>query len=579
MKLIAILGWLLLLTSFAMSEPSDIRVRIYRQQPVQQLTIMPMNGVVSFKTCAACQPKTLNHPLTIEAADSLIRGGKKTYSYLSISGSYRLDGSQHPRFTSMFPLEIRAQQGHLLTTLCVPLEEYVAAVVAAEAGNFDSDQALQAMAVAVRTFAVHFRGRHKSESFDFCDTTHCQDFHLSAVDDRIRAAVEATDGELLWYQGATAATYYHQNCGGRTADGNDVWPGHKLPYLSEHVDPYCSRKNSGNWQTTLNKPDLQKALLDGDLHPPDNWRTIEIQSRTQAGRVLKLRLVGDGSGGERVSASSFRFAVDRVLGWNQIRSDLYDVRDNGQQIVFSGRGSGHGVGMCQTGAVQMGHEGKSYRDILSFYYPGTLLGLTAQGIAWQAQSSERFELVSTHTRQDARLIPLGDRLMREAEAKSGLKFDFHPRLKVYPTLETYRDSTGEPGWVAASSRGKTIRMQPAELLQERAVLTKTLRHEFLHQLIESHARVGLPVWFREGLVLYLADDRKAPSSEMAADQMEAMLTHPRDRQQMELAYEAVHHRIATLVQRDGKDTVMSWLTRGLPSDIASPIRFSQASQN
>jgi stage II sporulation protein D len=75
-----------------------------------------------------------------------------------------------------------------------------------------------------------------------------------------------------------------------------------------------------------------------------------------------------------MSASTFRFAVDRELGWDKIRSDLYEVRGTGDHIIFSGRGSGHGVGLCQTGAEEMARQGKSYREILSFYYPGTELG-------------------------------------------------------------------------------------------------------------------------------------------------------------------------------------------------------------
>ena len=568
--------WVLLIASQARTE--DLRVALYYQHPPQRMTIVPI-GRTLYRTCASCPGKELKTPIVVESDGETIHGKSNAYSGLWISGNFRLEGFRHPPFSTTSPLEIRAHQSSFRVILSVPLEEYVSAVLAAEAGNFDSDQALQAMAVAVRTFAVHFRGRHKRESFDFCDTTHCQDFHLSAVDDRIRAAVEITEGELLWYQGATAATYYHQNCGGRTADKTDVWKGGRLPYLRAQVDPYCPRQNGGHWQTTIDRAEISKALADAALHSPSHWQRIEVQSRTGDGRVLKLRLVGTNSPDAFISASSFRFAVDRALGWNQIRSDFYEIRNTGEQIVLSGRGSGHGVGMCQTGAMEMGHEGKNYRDILAFYYPGTVLGLSSQGLDWRQQGGERMDLISTHAKQDARLIRMSERLMREAERETGLSFDFRPRLKVFPTVAIYRDSTGEAGWVAASSRGKTIRLQPVESLQGRGVLKPTLRHEFLHQLIESHARNGLPVWFREGLVLYLAGDRSKSAESFSRAKLEQMITYPADREQMQLAYNAACREVASLVGQHGKATVMSWLASGFPAGLAGRSRAGNASHN
>ena len=77
-------------------------------------------------------------------------------------------------------------------TVRIPAEEYVQAALAGESLGFQSDQGLAAMAVAARTYAVRYHGRHKSEGYDFCDTTHCQDLHIQAITERIRRAVEAS---------------------------------------------------------------------------------------------------------------------------------------------------------------------------------------------------------------------------------------------------------------------------------------------------------------------------------------------------------------------------------------------------
>ena len=122
-------------------------------------------------------------------------------------------------------------------TLAVPLERYVAGVLAGESSVFRSDEALKAMAVAARTYAVRLRGRHAAEGFDFCATTHCQRFDPDAVTPRLESIAAETAGELLWFQGKPAFTPYTRDCGGRTEDAAAVWPDLAAPYLKSHDGP------------------------------------------------------------------------------------------------------------------------------------------------------------------------------------------------------------------------------------------------------------------------------------------------------------------------------------------------------
>ena len=107
------------------------------------------------------------------------------------------------------------------------------------------------------------------------------------------------------------------------------------------------------------------------ITPPPGWHAIEVVTRTPSGRAHKLRLTGVTN--LLIAAAALRLAVARSLDGDQIRSDLFDVRAEGSSYIFSGVGSGHGVGLCQAGAAEMGIEGKTYDEILSFYYPGTTL--------------------------------------------------------------------------------------------------------------------------------------------------------------------------------------------------------------
>src|SRR4051812_4240020 len=230
---------------------------------------------------------------------------------------------------------------------------------------------MKAMAVAVRTYAARFRGRHAADGFDYCDTTHCQDLRLAVQNPRTRAAARETAGELLWYRGELATTYYHQHCGGTAAAANEVWPGatSRAAYLKSHPDPYCAAQPL-HWETTFTREELERALAASDVKLPAAWHTISVTARTPSGRASRLHFAG-ASGSADVSASTLRFAVGRELGWNRIRSELYEVRMSEGSATFRGAGAGHGVGLCQVGAEQMAAKGASYTEVLAFYYPGT----------------------------------------------------------------------------------------------------------------------------------------------------------------------------------------------------------------
>ena len=246
-------------------------------------------------------------------------------------------------------------------------------------------------------------------------------------------------------------------------------------------------------------------------------------------------------------ASSLRFGVGRALGWDRIPSDLYEVNDAGDRWVFEGRGSGHGVGLCQAGAARMGEAGRSYKDILAFYYPGTVLGVAASGFVWQALGGERVQVMTTRPQRDQSVVAMADRLARGVEERSGLRFEGSVRIKIYPSVAAFRDATGEPGWVAGSTRGGVIRLQPG-------VGESTVRHELLHVLVESHARHGLPLWFREGAVLFLS-----------GEQLTNKLKHiPQEEAEARLAYADALDRFRGLVGRYGEGTVMGWISGGLP---------------
>ena len=553
--------------------PQTVRVRLWYLHPPHDLHLRADAGQALLRKCASCKDTAIAS-LALHASGSSIQieGDKSATAELRITGAYQMNAAGDPPIHADFPIELRANDGHLLVTALMPMEEYIAGVLAGETGNFKSDEALKAMAVAARTFAIHFGSRHAMDGFEFCDTTHCQDLRLAGIDPHLRRIAESTAGEVLWYDGEPAATYYYANCGGTTEDGHYILGNDeaRAPYLTQHSDHYCVRNGGTQWRSEVSKRELQQALADDGINVPGKLRSVSVLHRTSSGRVEFVSVAGSGS--VSVSGLAFRSAVGRHIGWDRLKSNLYDMSDHGDRIVFHGRGSGHGVGLCQVGAEVMGEEGHSYREILSFYYPGTKLGVAAKGTPWQQLANEDIELLTTQPDRDRSLLPLATRMLHESEENTGLVYRATPKLKVYATVAAFRNSTGEPGWVAASTRGRTIQMQPPEVLRDAGTLDSTIRHELLHMLIESYARPGTPQWFREGLVLYLAGPNSAATAGRGLDDgasLEKALRAPQSEEELRSAYAAARARVAQLAQQNGKDALLDWVQNGLPAELAA----------
>lgn len=477
-----------------------------------------------------------------------------------------------PAFAAPQTLKVRPQPDVNSAIIELPLEKYVAAVLAGEGSVLQSDEALKALAVAARTFGIYARGRHASEGYDLCGTTHCQRLDLAGITPRLEAAAAATAGELLWFAGKPAFAVYSQDCGGSTEDAAAVWPDVTAPYLRRQTDPYCVRTAAPPWEWRAKPADLQAALRASQLRAPRTIERVALSQRTASGRARELTLSGGGES-VRISATTFRFAVGRALGWHTIRSDRYEAAG----LEFRGTGAGHGVGLCQRGADRMGMEGRRYGEILAFYYPGTSLGLTGRGLRWTRLGGESLTLFTTHPDRDGAVLALAERQIRDLAQRTNLPAPGGVEIRLYPDVETFRNATGEPGWVAAHTSGVHIQLQPAETLRSRGALESTLHHELLHVLVEARATAGLPVWFREGLVGYLENPRAVRTS--TKPPADADLRQTADATRARRAYGEATASVARLVDRYGEATVVSWLAAGLPREVRNANSTAAATKS
>ncbi|MGH9141860.1 MAG: SpoIID/LytB domain-containing protein, partial [Vicinamibacterales bacterium] len=251
--------------------------------------------------------------------------------------------------------------GYTVTTL--PMETYVARVLAGEAMRDSDPAALQALAITIRTFALTNRTRHRADGFDLCDQTHCQ--VLRAAVAATERAAQATAGRVLLHAGVPASIYYSASCGGRTQRPSDVWPGAEDPsYLPSRDDDAC--EGAPAWVAELHERDLRRALQASGFR--GELRDLRIAARNDGGRVARLKL--DGLTPDEISGQDFRVAVGRTLGWQHIKSTAFDLRKKDGWYQFSGHGSGHGVGLCVVGSARLAARGASAEAILARYFPG-----------------------------------------------------------------------------------------------------------------------------------------------------------------------------------------------------------------
>ena len=244
----------------------------------------------------------------------------------------------------------------------IPLEEYVRGVVAAEVGKNWDIEALKAQAVVARTYAVYQRLNSPSGTpYHLTSTVLDQVYKGSNILPNIVMAVDETKGEILTFGGKPIIAFYHSTSGGMTEDAAEVF-GKDLPYLKP-VKTNCELSPYYMWEKIIPVAEIEKAL------EVQGIKQISIGSYTSSGRAKEMTITLE-TGSSSMPATELR----KKLGWERLPSTLITgISRNNSLAVFEGRGYGHGVGMCQWSALQMAKEGKNYRQILSYFYPGTII--------------------------------------------------------------------------------------------------------------------------------------------------------------------------------------------------------------
>jgi stage II sporulation protein D len=265
-------------------------------------------------------------------------------------------------------VRLLARKGKLLAVAVVPLEAYVAAVLRREAPPRFHPEALAALAVAVRTYAVGAAGKPRDPAYDVVGGVEDQVFDGSSGTPAVfREAADRTRGRVARYRGELARTVYHSTCGGRTEDAGSAW-GKDIPYLRAQPCDDCADSPVYRWEYRLSEAEARRMAKTLGVPPGKDLR-IAVIGRTPTGRASRLRISSGGVVRE-VQAAEFR----KAAGYANVRSLKMEIVPVSGGWRITGEGWGHGVGLCQFGANGMARRGAGFREILARYYPGIEIG-------------------------------------------------------------------------------------------------------------------------------------------------------------------------------------------------------------
>lgn len=240
--------------------------------------------------------------------------------------------------------------GRLQLVNSIELEDYVSGVIEAESGKGHDIEYYKVQAVISRTYALNNLVRHSAEGFNLCDATHCQVYHGRARSENLaEEASEATRDIVIVDANIRLITAaFHSNCGGRTVNAEDVWT-KPVPYLTSREDTFCIRMPHSTWEKTITA---------------ERWNNYLESKRSDYQGLSGIQTTQP----VFVADSTFCIPLRQMREDLKLRSTNFELEKTGHEIRFFGQGFGHGVGLCQEGAMRMAMLDYCYEDIIHFYY-------------------------------------------------------------------------------------------------------------------------------------------------------------------------------------------------------------------
>jgi stage II sporulation protein D len=361
---------LLFLSQLLLAQEQPVRIGIQPDRSIKSVLVMSAKGncnvIADGQKVGEIQA---NDGLRIEWANGVLSARSLSLTFQArehirivprvVGGGVRL-GGQDPKLPEReYPgtIEVLRQGGTMRLFNSVGLEDYVAGVVQAEAGNHHHAEYYKLQSVSCRTYALSNLRKHAHEGFQLCDGVHCQVYHGRVRNDSIRMAVDATHGLVLVDADIQLIhATFHSNCGGETVNAEDLWS-RSTTYLRATTDTFCREAPQAHWEKTIPRAEWLAFLKRRFGYKADSEESLRrVLEYQPACRDLYL--------GNTWPLIPLKLVREEL----KLRSTFFSVSTEGDLVKLRGRGFGHGVGLCQEGSMRMAKAGRSYTEILHHYY-------------------------------------------------------------------------------------------------------------------------------------------------------------------------------------------------------------------
>lgn len=362
----------ILLTALVPDTQAQVRIRIFADKTAESVIFTPASGnyladtyntepVILLKGKPVIIAK-LNGRLVLKLTDkpgiicdSVKFSGADTLSLFSV----RINGKAPMRQNYSDDLICYPDLGTILMINIPDIETYIAGVVRAEGGSGKNTEYFRTQAVIARTYMYKYFDKHIADRYNLCDNTHCQAYNGISADTIINNATHDTHNLVILGPDSTLIiSAFHSNCGGETVASENAWLTSQ-PYLRKVVDPYCLTSRNATWERKATLPEwaavLRKAGYNSEVDDPS---VFNFTANTRS---------------VNYTAGSFTVPVNTLRSEMKLRSTFFSVIADSTSVTIKGRGYGHGVGLCQEGAMVMASKGFNYKQIIDFYYFGVII--------------------------------------------------------------------------------------------------------------------------------------------------------------------------------------------------------------
>ncbi len=262
---------------------------------------------------------------------------------------------------------IGTSNGKFTVVNVLPLEDYLLGVIPKETFPSWPAQALQAQAIAARSFALYHIVHSKNKDFTLVSPMHQLYGGASAEDPRTTQAARDTEGQVLMYNGDILCTFFHTCCGGKTEDAANIFP-HIGAYPPRVTSKYSAGTPHHAWTYSVSGVNVYEKLRRAGYDIGGALKEVKIIERFPSGRAAAIQF-SSARGNTTITGEECR----KILGYNTVRSTLFNIRYSKNILYFWGRGWGHGIGLCQWSSKGMADDGYSCKKILYHFYPGATI--------------------------------------------------------------------------------------------------------------------------------------------------------------------------------------------------------------